>query len=262
MAFERRIEHLRYRYGICLNDECPCCKDKSVLQIVARKEFVCPECGKPLREVAPPKQPSYKWVKWLIVAALLACAGICYYHFFGNTEEKLIEPSQDEVATDTLEETVPITDRPPLTPPQGEDGVPTTEEDQANDGVFPATAEDESAVYRTKVTEPRENAATVGAESSSKSSRLRSKESVGVASPHPVGESEGGGPHLSWGVYSGPANGLGGTIRVTAAHVLDCRDGSSIQLQPGDEIQQTKFQGDDLRQGVWISNGERQFFTR
>ena len=248
MAFERRTEHLRYRYGICLNDDCPCCKDKSVLQIVARKEFVCPECGKTLREVAPPKQPSYSWVR-LIVVALLAGAGACYYHFFGNTEEKLIEPSQDEVAADTLEETIPITERPPLTPPQGEDEAPTNDED-------------ESAANRTKFTEPRENAATVGDESSSKSSRLRSRESVGVAAPPPVGESEGGGPHLSWGVYTGPANGLGGVIRVTAAHTLDCRDGSSIQLQPGDEIQQTKFQGDDLRQGVWISNGERQFFTR
>ncbi len=245
MAFERRIEHLRYRYGICLNDECPCCKDKSVLQIVARKEFVCPECGKPLREVAPPKQPSYKWVKWLIVAALLACAGICYYHFFGNTEEQLVEPSQDEVAADTLEETVPITED---TLTRGEDEALITDEDIA-------TVEDESSSSQiTASSRPQEN---------SNYAPREPRNNIQVApKEEPIREDISKGPHLSWGVYSGPANGLGGTIRVTAAHILDCRDGSSIQLQPGDEIQQTKFQGDDLRQGVWISNGERQFFTR
>ncbi len=218
-----------------------------MLQIVARKEFVCPECGKTLREVAPPKQPSYSWVKWLIVVALLAGAGACYYHFFGNTEEKLIEPSQDEVAADTLEETIPITERPPLTPPQGEDEVPTTDEDQA-------TVEDESSSSPITAPQPKENANYAPREPRN-NIQIPPKEET-------VREEVSKGPHLSWGVYTGPANGLGGVIRVTAAHTLDCRDGSSIQLQPGDEIQQTKFQGDDLRQGVWISNGERQFFTR
>ena len=244
MAFERRTEHLRYRYGICLNDDCPCCKDKSVLQIVARKEFVCPECGKTLREVAPPKQPSYAWVKWLIAVLLLAGAGMCYYHFFGNTEEQLIEPSQDEIATDTLEETIPITEdslqqEAPATD-EGED-ITATVEDESSSSQYTAPQPKENAIYAPR--EPRNNI------------KLPPKEET-------IRDGASNGPHLSWGVYSGPANGLGGVIRVTAAHTLDCRDGSSIQLQPGDEIQQTKFQGDDLRQGVWISNGERQFFTR
>lgn len=49
----------RFKYGICLNDECPMCKQKTVQQIPMRKDLVCqnPECGKPLRECPPPKKP-------------------------------------------------------------------------------------------------------------------------------------------------------------------------------------------------------------
>ena len=56
MATNRKSEHLRYRYGICLNDNCQKCKNKEVQQISSRKDFVCEECGKPLRECPPPKK--------------------------------------------------------------------------------------------------------------------------------------------------------------------------------------------------------------
>lgn len=48
----------RFKYGICLNDECPMCKQKKVQQIPMRKDLVCqnPECGKPLRECPPPRK--------------------------------------------------------------------------------------------------------------------------------------------------------------------------------------------------------------
>lgn len=49
-----RNEHLRFRYGVCLNDGCSKCKAKEVQQIPARKELVCAECGKPLRECRRP----------------------------------------------------------------------------------------------------------------------------------------------------------------------------------------------------------------
>lgn len=49
-----RNEHLRFRYGVCLNDGCSKCKAKEVQQIPARKELVCTECGKPLRECRRP----------------------------------------------------------------------------------------------------------------------------------------------------------------------------------------------------------------
>ena len=60
MANSRNNDRVRYRYGICLNDNCEKCKSKEVQEIPARKDFVCqnPECGKPLRECPPPKKGS------------------------------------------------------------------------------------------------------------------------------------------------------------------------------------------------------------
>ena len=56
MAQTRNNDRIRFRYGICLNDNCEKCKSKEVQEIHARKDFVCAECGKPLRECPPPKK--------------------------------------------------------------------------------------------------------------------------------------------------------------------------------------------------------------
>ena len=55
-----RNERLRNRYGICLNDSCSKGKSKEVQEIPVRKDFVCAECGKPLREC---RRPQTWWEK-------------------------------------------------------------------------------------------------------------------------------------------------------------------------------------------------------
>ena len=71
------------------------------------------------------------------------------------------------------------------------------------------------------------------------------------------------GPKVPFGKYDGPANGLGGTIKVTKSYALDLHDdGDPLQLSPGDEIQQTKFTNGELRGGVWVHDGYRRAFTR
>lgn len=72
------------------------------------------------------------------------------------------------------------------------------------------------------------------------------------------------GPSVSWGKYTGPANGLGGTIRVTKSYTLDLNsmDGDVLELNPGDEIQNTQFKNGQLRGGVWVHGGKRRFFNR
>ncbi|MBQ9636671.1 MAG: Ig-like domain-containing protein [Prevotella sp.] len=79
MANSRSNERIRYRYGICLNDNCEKCKSKEVQEIPARKDFVCqnPGCGKPLRECPPPKKGGNKKLIGIIagVVALLAIIG-------------------------------------------------------------------------------------------------------------------------------------------------------------------------------------------
>lgn len=77
MATSNRNERVRFRYGICLNDkDCSKCKAKEVQQINARKEFVCEECGKPLRECPPPRSFWDKYGKLIIAAAIVVIAVI------------------------------------------------------------------------------------------------------------------------------------------------------------------------------------------
>jgi hypothetical protein len=60
-----------------LNDkDCSKCKAKEVQQITARKEFVCEECGKPLRECPPPRSFWDKYGKLIIAAAIVVIAVI------------------------------------------------------------------------------------------------------------------------------------------------------------------------------------------
>ena len=80
---ERNKDRIRYRYGICLNDNCEKCKSKEVQEIPARKDFVCqnPECGKPLRECPPPKKGGNMKLIGIIagaVALLAIIGGIIY----------------------------------------------------------------------------------------------------------------------------------------------------------------------------------------
>lgn len=58
MSNARNSARERFQYGMCLNDECPMCKSKTIQQVPMRKELVCSECGKELRECAAPKKKS------------------------------------------------------------------------------------------------------------------------------------------------------------------------------------------------------------
>lgn len=81
--------HIRARYGMCLNDQCSKAKAKEVQEISARKEFVCEECGKPLRECPPPPPPT-NWLKFVLIGvAVVALAGGGWYFFSsGDTKEQ------------------------------------------------------------------------------------------------------------------------------------------------------------------------------
>lgn len=78
MAITRTTEHVRFRYGTCLNDSCEKCKSKEVQEISVRKEFACAECGKPLRECPSPKKKSRINGRLIgvILAAVLVLGGL------------------------------------------------------------------------------------------------------------------------------------------------------------------------------------------
>ena len=83
----RNNDRIRFRYGICLNDSCSKCKSKEVQQIPARKELVCEECGKPLRECPPPKQSSNMKLYAGIAAAVVVLGGGAAALFSGGGDE-------------------------------------------------------------------------------------------------------------------------------------------------------------------------------
>ena len=97
MAATRNTDRIRYRYGICLNDNCEKCKSKEVQEIPARKDFVCqnPDCGKPLRECPPPKKSNNMKLIGIIAAAVVILGGIgAAIAFSGSGEET---PKQEPV---------------------------------------------------------------------------------------------------------------------------------------------------------------------
>ena len=96
-----RSERVRNRYGICLNDSCSKCKTKEVQEIPARKDFVCAECGKPLRECPPPPPPvNLKKIIGGVVVALLIGGGAAFALLGGGEEKTAPEP--EVVVIDTV----------------------------------------------------------------------------------------------------------------------------------------------------------------
>ena len=91
----------RFKYGICLNDECPMCKSKTVQQIPMRKDLVCSESGKPLRESLPPGRKGLpKPSLYGLSAAALVAIGLGALFATGTFESK---DEGDAQVVDTIE---------------------------------------------------------------------------------------------------------------------------------------------------------------
>ena len=90
MARSSQAEHIRFRYGICLNEQCSKCKSKKVQEISIRKDLICEECQKPLRECPPPKRSN----KMVLMggAAVVIAAAVTGYFLMGFPEKKTVQP--------------------------------------------------------------------------------------------------------------------------------------------------------------------------
>lgn len=98
MSTSSRNTHLLFRYGQCLNDGCSKCKSKEIQEIPARKDFVCQECGKELREVQRPRSwwEKYGKVTSAAVAAVVVIGGgVTWLATSGSDSEN---PVQENVA--------------------------------------------------------------------------------------------------------------------------------------------------------------------
>ncbi len=183
MATSRNSERVRFRYGMCLNDNCSKCKSKEIQEISARKDLVCTECGKPLRECPPPKKSSHLGLITGIVVVVVVLAIGAYLLFFRTAPEKeeANEPTpeavQDNVGlvADTL-------------------SVDTLQRDSTNNNVIPDAEENTPSSVEPQREETRTN-------STPRSSSAQS------TTPTVGNNASNGSLNLGYGTYSGEISG-------------------------------------------------------
>ncbi len=182
MATSRNSERIRFRYGICLSENCSKCKSREVQEISARKELVCAECGKPLRECPPPKKSSNKplIIGIVVAVAVIACGVGAYFLLFRSApEEEVAEEEAVEQMEETQPETLPADSL--QTDSVAEDATPPEENEAAS--VPAASNQQQAPVQRT----------------SSNSSNASSRNSGST--------SQSGSVNLGYGTYQGEMSG-------------------------------------------------------
>ena len=211
---ERNTDRIRYRYGICLNDNCEKCKSKEVQEIPARKEFVCPECGKPLRECPPPKKGGNTKLIGIIagaVALLAIIGGIIA--FSGSGEET---PKQEPVAVAPVD----------------------------SDSIKAAQMEAENQRLK-------DSLAAVEAANAKKQETPVAKPSAVPATPKPAASSS---KNLGYATFKGSwPNDVNGRMVFTSSHVIDIKDPKKRVAEAGDYVIGEWADG-HLVQGIWYGS--------
>lgn len=220
----RRSERERFKYGICLNDECQCCKDKKVQQIPMRKEFVCAECGKELRECPPPKQTSKTPLIAAAAVAAVALIGGGLFFFLGG-------PSDEETPVESA-----VTDTTSVVKTEPETSVKT-----------------DTVVVRDTVVQ--NNTTTISEKTSTKT--VISETTAKPAAEKPTKSSSNSSVNLGYAKFSGPVkngkpNGMG-TMRFTSSHVIDSRDSKGRVAEAGDYVT-GEWKDGKLVQGRWFGS--------
>lgn len=108
-----RADRNRFKFGICSNRDmngegrkCPKCESGEIFKIRATEDFVCPECGEPLKEVPGPKTGGKK-LYIIIAAVLIVLAGVVYFLYSGNSENNVTDNEPEEQITDSTQ-VVPV----------------------------------------------------------------------------------------------------------------------------------------------------------
>lgn len=213
----RRSGAERFKYGICLNDECPKCKEKAVQKIAMRKDFVCEECGKELRECpAPPPPINWKLICGGIAIAAAAIGGGIFAFSGGETEEPqkpkttIVQDSTETAGVDSVN----------IEPVKPEDpGKDVNIKDTGNQG------KDETKKDTDKKKKDKEPEVSSGA--------------VNLGYAKYTGPVKGGKPH---GI---------GRMQFTSSHIIDSRDPKGRVAEAGDYVTGEWNEG-RLVQGRWF----------
>lgn len=96
--------------GICENPDCDMCITRTVQEIEPGEDFICAECGSPLKEVKEngTKGPggNGKGMLYAIIAAVVVLGGAAGWWFFGASSDKATpEEEETEVVTEEGQET-------------------------------------------------------------------------------------------------------------------------------------------------------------
>lgn len=213
MATNRNNERVRYRYGICLNDNCEKCKSKEVQEIPARKDFVCqnPECGKPLRECPPPKKGGNMKLIAIIagVVLLLAIIGGVFALSGGESKPEPVEATVAPVDSDSIKA-----------------AQEAAEQQRVKDSLDAVAAAEEAA----KKQEAEKNA-----------------EPAPAPKPAPTSGSK----NLGYATFKGSwPNDVNGRMIFKESHIIDSKDSKKRVAEAGDYVIGEWSDG-HLVQGIW-----------
>ena len=224
-------QSIRYKYGMCMNDDCPKCTAKEVQKKTLREEFICSECGQELRDCPAPKQFNPKPIIFaavgVIVVALLAVGGV-----FLSKQQKAKaadEAEKQRVAQieKTRQDSIQAAETARLEAEQAAREAEIAAEEAAK-------AEQERLLQEKEVEEAKRLAANSKKQSASTS----------------TGSVDYGKWSGSW--KSGKPHGTG-TMRYTKEHLIDSRDPQKRVAKTGDYII-GEFANGKLVQGTWYDS--------
>lgn len=217
--------------GICKNfDNCDLADNKEI-QEVDSSEFICAECGKELYEIQEESKKPKSKLLIIIIAAVVIIGGVVVGIVLSKGDEQLPPVSVDIVNEDLPEEDVELS--------------------TANEV---ATAETQTQQETATAGDIIINTNTSNNESTPQKSTPVSTETI---------------KNLGWAMYDGPMkngkpHGIGGSLKVTKSYTIDLKDGkgSTLDVQPGETIENTKFVDGVLRAGeLHRKDGTRPYFT-
>ena len=213
MATTRNSDRIRYRYGICLNDNCEKCKSKEVQEIPARKDFVCqnPECGKPLRECPPPKKGGNTKLIAIIAAVVVLIAIIGGIIALSGGESEPKAPESTVVA------------------PVDSDSIKAAK----------------AAAEQQRIKDSLD--AVAAAEAAKKQEAEKKTEPKTAPNPAPTGGSK----NLGYATFKGSwPNDVNGRMVFKTSHVIDSKDPKGRVAEAGDYVIGEWSDG-HLVQGIW-----------
>lgn len=215
MASSRNTDRIRFRYGICLNDNCEKCKSKEVQEIPARKEFVCSECGKPLRECPPPKKGVNKKLIGIIFG-VVALAIVGAVLLLGGSGDKAA-PSQQEAAVAPVD----------------------------SDSIKAAQLAMEQQRVQDSLQAVADSLAALAA------NQPKAQAEAPVATPAPRPTSTSGTKDLGYATFKGSwPDDVNGRLVFKTDHQIDSRDSKARMAEAGDYVI-GEFSEGHLVQGIW-----------